>query len=57
MDDQLEDIIYDTLRSYLEDSFFYVKSVWTNKSFTELLDLLKDMLPDGNMFLNYRYEA
>jgi len=30
---------------------------WTNKSFTELLKLLKDMLPEGNTLPNRNYEA
>jgi len=30
---------------------------WTNKSFTELLRLLKDMLPKGNTLPNRNYEA
>ncbi|KAL2340914.1 hypothetical protein Fmac_008854 [Flemingia macrophylla] len=30
---------------------------WTNKSFTELLDLLKDMLPKENSLPNRYYEA
>jgi len=30
---------------------------WTNKSFTELLQLLKDMLPKGNTLPNRNYEA
>ena len=30
---------------------------WTDKSFTELLQLLKDMLPEGNTLPNLNYEA
>jgi len=30
---------------------------WTDKSFTELLQLLKDMLPEGNTLPNRNYEA
>jgi len=30
---------------------------WTDKSFTELLQLLKDMLPEGNILSNRNYEA
>jgi len=30
---------------------------WTDKSFTELLQLLKDMLPKGNTLPNRNYEA
>ena len=30
---------------------------WTDKSFTELLQLLKDMLPEGNTLPNQNYEA
>ena len=30
---------------------------WTDKSFTELLQLLKDMLPEGNALPNHNYEA
>jgi len=30
---------------------------WTNKSFTELLQLLKDMLSEGNSIPNCNYEA
>ena len=30
---------------------------WTDKSFTELLQLLKDMLPEGNSLPNRNYEA
>jgi len=30
---------------------------WTNKNFTELLQLSKDMLPKGNSLLNRNYEA
>ena len=30
---------------------------WTNKSFTKLLQLLKDMLPKGNTLPNRNYEA
>ena len=30
---------------------------WTDKSFTELLQLLKDMLPEGNTLSNRNYEA
>jgi len=30
---------------------------WTNKSFTELLQLLKDMLPEENTLPNRNYEA
>jgi len=30
---------------------------WTNKSFAELLQLLKDMLPEGNTLPNLNYEA
>jgi len=30
---------------------------WTDKSFTELLQLLKDMLPEGNTLPNHNYEA
>jgi len=29
---------------------------WTNKSFTELLELVKDMLPEGNTLPNRNYE-
>ena len=30
---------------------------WTDKSFTKLLQLLKDMLPEGNTLPNRNYEA
>ena len=30
---------------------------WTNKSFTKLLQLLKDMLSGGNTLPNWNYEA
>ena len=30
---------------------------WTDKSFTKLLKLLKDMLPEGNTLPNCNYEA
>ena len=30
---------------------------WTDKSFTELLQLLKDILPEGNSLPNRNYEA
>ncbi|RDX80285.1 hypothetical protein CR513_39182, partial [Mucuna pruriens] len=33
------------------------KSGWTNKSFTELHKLLKDMLTEGNTLSNRNYEA
>ena len=33
------------------------KSVWTNKSSAKLLELLKDMLLEGNKLSNRNYEA
>ena len=30
---------------------------WTDKSFKQLLDLLKDMLPEGNQVVGFVYEA
>ncbi|XP_028799754.1 uncharacterized protein LOC114755053 [Neltuma alba] len=33
------------------------KNGWSNKSFTELLILLKDMLPKGNLLPDHNYEA
>ena len=30
---------------------------WTDKSFTELLELLKDMLPEGNTLPDRNYDA
>nr|KYP44353.1 hypothetical protein KK1_034130 [Cajanus cajan]KYP44377.1 hypothetical protein KK1_034160 [Cajanus cajan] len=30
---------------------------WSDKSFTELLELLKEMLPEGNTLPNRNYEA
>ncbi|CAM8950986.1 unnamed protein product [Rhodiola kirilowii] len=33
------------------------KNEWSNKSFTELLALVKDMLPEGNTLPNRTYEA
>ena len=34
-----------------------VRGGWTDKSFTKLLELLKEMLPKGNMLPNHTYEA
>jgi len=33
------------------------KNGWTDKSFTELLDLVKDMLPKDNTLPDHNYEA
>lgn len=34
-----------------------VKSGWTDKSFTKLFELLKDMLSEGNTLFNRNYET
>jgi len=36
---------------------FKAMNGWTDKSFTELLQLMKDMLPEGNTLPNRNYEA
>ncbi|GAU13008.1 hypothetical protein TSUD_173080 [Trifolium subterraneum] len=63
MDDRLEDM----MRDIGEDSFkrahvlklfnLKAKNGWTDKSFTELLELLTQMLPEGNIMPNRHYKA
>ncbi|CAH9081963.1 unnamed protein product, partial [Cuscuta epithymum] len=48
---------YTRLSSVLRLFNLKAKNGWSDKSFTELLELLKDMLPEGNTLPNRNYEA
>ncbi|XP_028758521.1 uncharacterized protein LOC114717527 [Neltuma alba] len=48
---------YTRLTAVLKLVNLKAKNGWSNKSFTELLILLKDMLPEGNILPDRNYEA
>ncbi|KAL9666217.1 hypothetical protein QQ045_000541 [Rhodiola kirilowii] len=48
---------YTRLSSTLKLFNLKAKNGWTDKSFTEVLTLVKDMLPEGNTLPNRTYEA
>ncbi|CAM8885163.1 unnamed protein product [Rhodiola kirilowii] len=48
---------YTRLSAMLKLFNLKAKNGWSNKSFTELLALVKDMLPEGNSLPNRTYEA
>ncbi|CAM8954153.1 unnamed protein product [Rhodiola kirilowii] len=48
---------YTRLSATLKIFNLKAKNGWSNKSFTELLALVKDMLPEGNTLPNRTYEA
>ncbi|KAI9078212.1 hypothetical protein K1719_039826 [Acacia pycnantha] len=57
MDDRIEDIIRDVEKRLLSDHMHMARHGWSDKSFSELLEALKDMLPDDNVLPHRYYDA